>query len=109
VAYDEGLEERIRQVVGDDPSYTAKKLFGGLCFLCDGNMCFGILGDELMVRVGREAYAAALARPHAREMDFTSRPMRGMVMVASDGCAEDADLRDWLGRGTSFARSLPPK
>ncbi len=84
-------------------------MFGGLCFMTHGNMCFGILGSEIMVRVGPEAYEAALALPHARQMDFTGRSMKGMVYVDADGISEDADLESWLARGLGFARTLPPK
>ncbi len=84
-------------------------MFGGLCFLLDGNMSFGVVRSELMVRVGPDAYPEALALPHAREMDFTGRSMRGMVFVSEDGISEDEDLEDWLERGLTFAGSLPPK
>jgi len=84
-------------------------MFGGLCFLLGGNMCCGIVGEELMLRVGPEAYAAALARDHAREMDFTGRALKGMVYVGADGVAEDEALRAWVDMGAAFAGSLPPK
>jgi len=109
MAYDEGLAQRIRELVERDGTLTERRMFGGLCFLLDGNMCFGIVGSELMVRVGRDAYEDALAVPHAREMDFTGRSMRGFVYVAEDGLGEDGDLRAWLGRGLAHAASLPPK
>jgi TfoX/Sxy family transcriptional regulator of competence genes len=110
VAYDERLAERVRDVLapyGD--AITERKMFGGLAFLHDGNMCVGLLGDELMVRVGPDAYDAALARPGARPMDFTGRPMRGLVMVASDAVAHYRSLRAWVERGLTFTSRLPPK
>jgi len=55
-------------------------------------MSFGIVGSELMVRVGPDAYDDALALPHAREMDFTGRSMRGFVYVDEGGVSEDEDL-----------------
>jgi hypothetical protein len=108
VAYDEGLAERIRTVL-EAPDVRERKMFGGLAFLCGGNMACGIVGDELMVRVGPDAWREALDLPHAREMDFTGRSMKGMVYVGVDGFAEDDDLRAWVGRGVTFARSLPAK
>jgi hypothetical protein len=62
-----------------------------------------------MVRVGPHSYPEALALPHAREMDFTGRTMRGMVFVSEEGIAEDEELEKWLERGMAFAGSLPPK
>ena len=84
-------------------------MFGGLCFMLQGNMSFGVVGSELMVRVGPDSYAEALALPHAREMDFTGRSMRGMVFVSERGISQDEDLENWLQRGLVFAESLPPK
>jgi hypothetical protein len=109
MAFDEGLAERIRTLTDDESDLFERKMFGGLCFMSRGNMCFGIVGSELMVRVGPDAYADALALPHAREMDFTGRSMRGMVYVDEDGFSEDGDLEVWLRRGLEFALSLPPK
>ncbi len=84
-------------------------MFGGLCFMSGGNMCFGVIADDLLVRVGPEAYAASLALPHVREMDLTGRPLRGIVVVDSEGLSEDDSLRVWLDRGLEFTDSLPPK
>ena len=72
-------------------------------------MCCGVLNDVLVVRVGRDAYDDAVARPHARPMDFTGRPMRGWVYVAPDGFSEDTDLDGWVGLGVAFASLLPAK
>lgn len=109
MAYDEGLAERIRLTTTEVGGLTERKMFGGLAFLHNGNMAFGIIGDELMVRVGPDAWDDSLALPDAREMDFTGRSMKGMVYVGLDGFAEDDDLRAWLDRGLAFAGSLPPK
>ena len=109
MAFDEGLAERVRTMLDEFEGVSERKMFGGLCFMCEGNMCVGIVGDELMVRVGSDGYEAALASPHAREMDFTGRSMRGMVYVDELGISEDDDLGGWIGRGVEFASSLPPK
>jgi hypothetical protein len=109
MAYDEGLAHRVREALADRPDLREKKMFGGLCFLLGGNMCCGIVGEELMLRVGPERYEAVLARDHAREMDFTGRAMRGMVYVASDGFATDDALLTWLAPAVDFAGGLPPK
>ena len=109
MAYSEDLAERVRGVIGDDPRLSERKMFGGLCLMVSGNMCVGIVGDELMVRVGPDGYDDALAQPHAREMDFTGTPMKGMVFIAAKGITADADLERWVDRGLEFAGSLPPK
>jgi TfoX/Sxy family transcriptional regulator of competence genes len=109
VAYDEGLAERIRELLDERDGVSEKRMFGGLAFLVNGNMAVGIVKDELMVRVGPAAHAAALREPHARPMDFTKRPMQGFVFVAPAGFAEDAELRRWVERGLRLAESLPRK
>ena len=107
--YDEGLAQRIRELFEDRSDVTEKKMFGGVAFLLGGNMCAGVVRDELMVRVGPDAYEKLLGEPHAREMDFTGRAMRGMIYVGVDGFAEDEDLEAWVAHGLAFARSLPEK
>jgi TfoX/Sxy family transcriptional regulator of competence genes len=109
MAYDEGLAQRIREILDERGDVAEKRMFGGLAFLLGGNMCVGVVGDDLMVRVGPGAYEEALRQPHARKMDFTGRPMKGLLFVAADGLLEDADLRLWVERGVRFAGALPPK
>jgi TfoX N-terminal domain len=109
MAYDEDLAERVREQLAAEPAITEKAMFGGLAFLLGGNMAVGLSGEELMVRVGPDASDDALARPHTRPFDMTGRPMKGWILVAPEGVAEDDDLTAWVARGVDFARSLPPK
>jgi TfoX/Sxy family transcriptional regulator of competence genes len=107
VAYDEKLAERVRKAMATRKRVTEKKMFGGLAFLLGGRMCCGILNDDLMVRVGPERYAAALARPHVRPMDFTGKPLSGFVYVGSPGVKTGAALVKWLRDAAEYAASLP--
>jgi len=109
VAYDERLAERIRRALAVREGLSEKKMFGGIAFMLNGNMCAGVVSDQLMVRVGPERHEEALARPHARPMDFTGRPMKGMVYVGPEGYRSDADLAAWVSQGAQFAATLPPK
>ena len=76
--------------------------------MLNGNMACGIVKDELMLRLGADGADAALGEPHVRQMDFTGRPMTGMVYVEPGGL-DDAAVRRWVERAAGFARSLPPK
>ena len=109
MSYNEELALRIRQSLAEQSDIVERKMFGGLCFMAHGNMLGGVMGDEINVRVGAERYEDALQLPHAREMNFTGRPMRGFVVVGVDGIASDDDLENWVERGLAFALSLPPK
>ena len=108
MAYDEGLAERIRDILRDQQGISEKKMFGGLAFLVDGKMSVGVMGPDMMARVGKDGYASALERPHARAMDFTGRPMTGMVHVGAEGVSRDDDLRRWCDESVAFARTAEP-
>lgn len=109
MAYDEQLADRVRRVLAGRPDVTERAMFGGLCFMTRGRMCCGLVGDELMVRVGAEAHAAALSERHVRPMDFTGRPMVGMVFVEPEGLLTPRMLAGWVERGLAFAATMPPK
>ncbi|HEU4402757.1 MAG TPA: TfoX/Sxy family protein, partial [Candidatus Polarisedimenticolia bacterium] len=103
------LAGRIRRIIGKRRGAVEKKMFGGLAFMLDGRMCCGIIGRDLMVRVGPERYEEALAEPHTRPMDFTGRPLTGFVYVAPAGYESDAAVRRWIGWGVAFVSTLPAK
>ena len=109
MAYDEGVAQRVREYFTDRTDITEKKMFGGLAFLVSGHMCVGVINDELMARVGPEQYPAALQEPHAREMDFTGRPMKGFVYIGAEGYNDDHDLQSWIHRCEKFVSTLEPK
>lgn len=109
MAYDQGLAHRIREYLSDAPEFTEKKMFGGLAFLDRGNMCVGIIGETLMARVGKVQYQQLLSHPHAKPMDFTSRPMTGFLTITPEGITEDPDLHAWIDRCRAFTATLPQK
>ena len=106
--YDEKLVERVRGVLAGK-AVEERKMFGGLTFMLQGNMCCGVAGERLMVRVGPEKYDQALGQKHAQLMDFTGRPMKGFVFVGSEGLTSAKELEAWVRRGVDFALSLPAK
>jgi TfoX/Sxy family transcriptional regulator of competence genes len=103
MAYDEALAERIRIALDDRDDVAERKMFGGIAFMVAGRMACGVIHDDLMVKVGAEGHDTALAEPHTRPMDFTGRPMRGMVYVDRVGTASDADLGRWIERAVTVA------
>ena len=109
MAYDENLATRVREQLSNATEFEERKMFGGLCFLVRGHMCAGIVGPTLMLRVGPTRYQEALARPHAREMDFTGRALTGMVYVDPPGIVRGQDLAEWLRKAHEFVATLPPK
>jgi hypothetical protein len=109
LAYDETLAGRLREIAaGIDGEITERKMFGGLAFMLNGHMFTGIVGDELMLRLGEAGAEAALRREHVREMDFTGRPMKAMVFIEPAGLEARA-LNDWVTSAAAFVLALPPK
>jgi TfoX/Sxy family transcriptional regulator of competence genes len=102
MSFDETLAARVRAVLRARPDVVERRMFGGLCFMVNGKMCCGLTSTDLMVRVGPEAYEKALARKHARPMDFTGKPLVGMVYVAPNGLRTRDQLTRWVALGVAF-------
>jgi TfoX/Sxy family transcriptional regulator of competence genes len=109
MAYDLGLADRIRMVLGRLGEFSERKMFGGLCFLVNGRMCCGIVKSDLMLRLTPEIAAAALRQPHTRPMDFTGKPMKSMIYVDPAGIDSDSSLERWVRSAEQVSRALPAK
>ncbi|HTP28090.1 MAG TPA: TfoX/Sxy family protein [Anaeromyxobacteraceae bacterium] len=109
MAYDLELAARVREMLGGRSEVTERAMFGGLAFLLKGKMFCGVLGNELLARVGPEAHDAAMAQPHVRIMDFTGRPMRGYVFVGPAAIPTTLQLKRWVKDCEAHAATLPDK
>ena len=114
VPYNEELAERVRATLADraDADWAGveeKKMFGGLTFMVAGQMCCGVLKDELIVRIEPSDFDALVAQPHVRPFDFTGREMQGMVYVDGSGLSDTTVLREWVQRGTDYVATHPAK
>lgn len=110
MAQDETLNQRIRGVLKGKKGITERNMFGGLCFMHNGNMvCGADSKNGLMVRVGPELYEDTLKLKHAREMKITGSPMKGFIFVNPEGYATRDSLEKWIDRGLLFTRTLPQK
>lgn len=110
MAYDETLEQRIEDHIGDHPAIVSKKMFGGVGYMLQGNMAVGIHKDGLMVRVAPDDHERVLTEPGTSEFGMTGkRPMRGWIVVDAETIADDDALGRWIEQGMEFAASLPPK
>jgi TfoX/Sxy family transcriptional regulator of competence genes len=107
--YNTTLEDKIEDTVQQWDSIEKKKMFGGICYLINGNMAFGAWKDYLIVRMGPELAAEKLNHEHVREFDITGKPMKGWVMVEKGSWEKRDELTIWLDIGKSFALSLPKK
>jgi hypothetical protein len=109
MAFDLNLHDRITAIIAPWQGLAAKRMFGGICYVLQGNMFAGVYKDFLILRLGEAGASEALKLPFSRPLNITGKPMKGWVMVSPEGNAADADLRAWLEKAKAFALSLPPK
>lgn len=107
MAYDTELADRIRLILGGTTDITEMRMFGGLAFLANGNLAIAASGQGgAMVRVD-PAESASLLREHVTVMEMRGRLMPGWLRV--NGPELEESLEEWVERGATYARSLPPK
>ena len=107
--YNQKIDARVTQIVGRWKNTGAKKMFGGVCHLFNGNMVCGVYKDYLILRLGEKASSAALKKAHTRPFDITGKPMKGWVMVDERGFRSEDQLKSWLNKAKDFVNTLPPK
>ena len=103
--YDAHLADRIRSILNGSVEFSEKKMFGGLTFLVNGQMCCGVLKNDLVLRLTPEQADMALRQPHTRPMDFTGKPMKSMIYVSPRGTDSDEALAAWVQSAVRLART----
>ncbi|TWT60950.1 TfoX/Sxy family protein [Rubinisphaera italica] len=106
---EEELIERIRPLMKRRKGYSEKKMFGGVCFMINGNMCVGPWKGALIVRLDKEGHEDTQSEPHVKPMDITGKVMKGWALVEPAGIESVEELKAWVERAVKFARSLPAK
>ncbi len=112
MAYSEKLSNRIREAMAGLPKVEEKYMFGGVCYMLNGKMCVGVVEDEMMCRIGADAYEGALERKGCREMIFTGKPIKGYVYVSDEGMKSKKDFEYWINLCIDFnkeAKASPKK
>ena len=109
MSYDAEAAERVRQLLSGRDDVVEKRMVGGLSFLVNGNMCCGITGAALMVRVSAEGREQALREPHVQPMQFAGRTLSGFICVEPAGFASDDALARWVQWGLGFVSGLAAK
>jgi hypothetical protein len=100
--YNEEIDARIRKVVSRWKNSDAKKMFGGVCHLLNGNMV-------CILRLGEKESTEALKLSYTKPFDITGKPMKGWVMVEGRGFKTDEKLKSWLIKARTFVKTLAPK
>ena len=85
-------------------------MFGGLAFLIGGNMAVAASGQGgLMVRVDPAQGEKLVASGSAEPMEMRGRQLTGWLRVSAESVRTKRQLARWVGLGTKYAASLPPK
>ena len=106
---DKQLEMRLRRLLSRRKDVSEKRMIGGLCFMVDGQMCYGVNNSGLLVRVSPASRKGFLTLPHVRAMRLGGKALTGYVLVEPAGFESDAALKRWVQRGLDFAATLPKK
>ena len=109
MAFSESLASRTRDALANRRGVTEKKMFGGTCFLLNGNMVLGASWRHLMVRVGKHGHAAAVKRPGVKPMEMRGRVIEGYVKVDPSVLTDDAALEAWVKEAINHGRTLSAK
>jgi len=110
MAYDEELANRVREHVENEKGLTEKRMFGGLAFLINGHLAVSASGrGGLLLRVDPADTDNLLTDSRARPFQMRGREMNGWLHLDANGMVTEDELAQWIDRGVSYARSLPPK
>lgn len=110
MAFDPELAGRLRELLAGEHGVTEKKMFGGLGFLVNGNMCVSASGQGgMLVRIDPEGTATALKRAHASLMTMGGRSMEGWIRVAPEGVRTKREIQPWLKLSLGYVKGLPKK
>jgi TfoX/Sxy family transcriptional regulator of competence genes len=107
MSYDQTLDTSIARAVADWAT-DRKNMFGGTCYLINGNMLCGVYRDCLILRLGPEGANKALRDPQVRRFDVSGKPMKGWVMIEASTLTP-ASLQEWLKQSRRFVETLPAK
>ncbi len=109
MVYDEKLFKRIEEIAATKKDLMPIRMFGGVGYLLQSNMCFGIYQNYLILRLGTDLARRALSKKHTKSFDITGRPMKGWIMVADKGLKNENNLRQWLDMAINFVSHMPTK
>ncbi|TBR37432.1 TfoX family protein [Marinomonas agarivorans] len=109
MSYDEKLVNRLRELLPNSADIEEKNMFGGHCFLVNKHMCCGVIGDNLLARVGPRHYNKCTSKNYVKQFEYSGRPIADIVCIEAELTADNEDLASWLSLCQDFVSSLPEK
>ena len=105
MAYNEKLNDRIREAMSSLKKVEEKHMFGGVCYMLNGKMCVGVVKEEMMCRIDPAIHEKMLEKRGCRTMDFTKKPMRGYVFISEEGMKTKKEFDHWISLCIDFNKN----
>ena len=109
MARDTGLEELLKEELGDMPGLSEKTMFGGWALMLNGNLLCGAREDGMLVRLGKGNDGWALELPGVVQILSGRRTMQGWVRADARAYGNDALRKRLLDAALAYVASLPAK
>jgi TfoX/Sxy family transcriptional regulator of competence genes len=106
MAYNQELADRTKEIISSSyEKVEVKKMFGGICFMMNDKMFGGVVQDRLMIRHDPERAEELLKQEGCKPMDFTGKPMKGMVFVDAAAVQTREQLEYWVNVAMEFNKT----
>ncbi len=110
MAYDEKLVDEVRTKL-KGLNAVEKKMFGGIGFMVQGNMCVSVNNRPdhiMMVRID-PGDRESLKRKGAKTAVMRGRAMPGWIFLTKDAIPTADDFTYWIDLAISYNQTLPEK
>jgi TfoX/Sxy family transcriptional regulator of competence genes len=99
-----------RSLVPEDDRITVRPMFGNISAFVNGNMFFGVFGNDLFLRLSGEDQIELLKSKGASMLEpMKGKPMKDYVVVPKTWRDRPETLRSWISKSLDWSGKLPPK
>lgn len=102
MAYNEKINNRVREALKDIPKVEEKKMFGGVAFMVDGKMCINVGDNEMMCRIDPALHNIVIQNNNVRTVVMKGREYKGYIYVSEDSITSKKDFNYWVGLALDF-------
>ena len=107
---DKETVDLFRSLVPEDVRVTTRPMFGNISAFVNGNMFFGVFGNDLFGRLSDEGKGELLKNRGASILEpMKGKPMKDYVVVPKSWRDRPENLRSWISKAFEWSRRLPPK
>jgi hypothetical protein len=107
--YNLDLEQKLDSLAPRFGALVKKKMFGGIGYLMNGNMVFGIHRQALVLRTSSESTEELLKNEFVSVFEISGRPMKGWLLISLEGLKTEKRLLELLNLAVDYVKTLPPK